>query len=254
MDTAEAHRDRAVAALAAREFERAGDAYTRAAWCGLAAPREGLDTFAPDEKGWVGRGLQYLATSAVCYRVAGRTDRATRRGVEGVAVARDLETALEHPVQHACLREFVADFRVVAGMDGASEAYDDAVGAYEAAGDEVDDPQYWGTTPLFEAAAATIKQVARGPANGEIAVQWEDLHGSDPADPGAFLAHRARYKRQRFPSLVERVLDDGLLAAPRGTTEYSTDHHRCPNCDSTDVNWVADSTLCLRCSRPTDPQ
>jgi hypothetical protein len=118
----------------------------------------------------------------------------------------------------------------------------------------VDDPQYWGTTPLFEAAAAPIKQVARGPANGEIAVKWEDLHGPDPSEPGAFLAHRARYKRQRFPSLVERVVDDGLLAAPRGTTEYSTDHHRCPHCDSTDVNWVADSTLCLRCSRPTEPQ
>jgi len=248
------HRERAVAALAAREFERAGDAYTRSGRRLVADPREGQNPFEPDEKGWVGRGLQSLVTSAVCYRVAGRDDRATRRGVEGVAVTRDLETVLAEPVQRACLREVVADVRVVAGMDGASEAYDAAAAAYEAAGDTVDDPQYWGTTPLFEAAAAPIEQVARGPANGEIAVKWADLHGSDPSDPGAFLAHRARFKRQRFPGLLERVVADGLLAAPRGTTEYDTDHHRCPNCGSTDVNWVADSTLCLRCSRPTDPQ
>jgi hypothetical protein len=256
MDTRADHRDRAVAAVAERDFERAGDAYTRAAWATLADPRpeDGRDTFAPDGKGWVGKGLQHLVTSAVCYRVRGRSDRATRRGVEGVAVARDLEHALAHPVQHACLREFVADCRVVAGMDGAADAYDDAVAAYEDAADEIDDPQYWGTTPLFGAAAAPIEQVARGPANGEIAVTWEDLHGPDPSDPGAFLAHRARYKRQRFPALVERVVDEGVLAAPRGTTEYDTDHHRCPHCGSTDVNWVAESTLCLRCSRPTEPQ
>jgi hypothetical protein len=250
------HRERAVAALAAREFERAGDAYTRSGRRVVADPREerNRNPFEPDEKGWVGRGLSALMTSAVCYRVAGRTDRATRRGVEGVAVTRDLETALAEPVQRACLREFVADFRTVAGMDGADEAYDDAAAAYEDAGESIDDPQYWGTTPLFGAAAAPLKQVARGPANGEIAVKWEDIHGSDPSDPGAFLAHRARYKRQRFAGLVERVVDDGLLAAPRGTTEYDTDHHRCPHCGSTDVNWVADSTLCLRCSRPAEPQ
>jgi len=253
MDTPDGgHRALAVAALADREFERAGDAYTRAAWRVLADPREGQDPFEPDEKGWLGRGLQSLVVSAVCYRVAGHADRATRRGVEGVAVTRDFEHALEHAVQRACLGEFVADFRVVAGMDGASEAYDDAVAAYEAAGDAVDDPQYWGTTPLFEAAAAPIKQVARGPANGEIAVKWEDLHGSDPSDPGAFLAHRVTYKRQRFPGLVEQAVADGHLAAPRGTTEYGNENHRCPACGADDVNWAGTDVLCMRCSTPVE--
>lgn len=68
--------------------------------------------------------------------------------------------------------------------------------------------------------AAPFEQVARSTADGEIAVTWEDLHGADPDDSGAFLAHRASYKRQRFPSLVGRVLSDGYLAAPRGTTAY----------------------------------
>lgn len=245
------HRAAAVAALADREYLRAGNQYTRAGRRVLADPREGVDPFAADEKGWVGDGLQYLATGAVCYRVAGQDARATRRGVEGAAVAQDLTNALEHPVQRACLREFVGDFRAAGDLDGVDDAYRAAATAYREAGPSVERPQARGTTPLFEAAATLLQQVARGPANGEIAIPWADLHGADPADPGAFLARRAEVKRQRFPGLVQRATDDGFLAAPRGTTAYDTDHHRCPHCDSTDVNWVADSVLCLRCSRPT---
>jgi hypothetical protein len=220
----------------------------------LADPRPGQGPFEADEKGWVGDGLASLVRSAVCYRVAGRPERATHRGVEGVAVARDLQSVLDHPIQRACLDEFVADCKTAGGLDGGREAYETAADAYrEAAGPDTD-PQYWGTTPLFDAAAGPLQQVARTTANGEIAVPWEDLHGADPARPGDFLAHRASVKRQRFGELVERVAGEGVLAAPRGTTEYDTDHHRCPACGSTDVNWVADSTLCLRCSRPTESQ
>lgn len=240
----------AIAALAARAYERAGDEYSRVGWQTLAAPREDLSGLESDEKGWVGRGLSALAVAAVAYRVAGRADRATHRGVEGVAVARDLTNALSEPVQQACLMEFVADFRVVGGLSGAAAAYDDAAEAYAELDAEIDSPQYWGTTPLFQAAAAPIKQVARSGANGEIAVQWEDLHGSDPDQPGAFLAHRARYKKQRFPMFVDQIVDDGYLAAPRGTTAYNTEQYQCPNCESSDVNWTADSVLCLRCSTP----
>jgi len=238
----------AVDALADRAYERAGDEYTRAAWRRLAAPHEGQHSFDADEKGWIGEGLRFLAAAAVAYRVAGVDERATHRAVEGVAVARDLEHTLDRPVQRACLAEFVADFRVVGDVGDAAAAYEDAAEAYREAGEAVDSPQRWATTPLFEAAAATIKQVARGLSNGEIAITWEDLHGSDPGDGGAFLARRAEYKHQRFPSLLARAVDEGHLAASRGTTEYGNANFRCPACDSTDVNWVADRTVCLRCS------
>jgi hypothetical protein len=245
------HRSAAVDALAGRSYELAGDEYTRAAWRVLADPRPDVETFDAGDQGWVGDGLQYLAVAVVCYRLAGRAGVATRRGVEGVAVARDLERACKHPVQRACLAEFVGDFRVVADIDGATGAYEDAADAYRDAGPGVDSPHRWGTTPLFEAAAAPLTQVARSTADGEIAVTWEDLHGTDPDDPETFLAHRTSYKCRRFPSLVERVLADGYLAAPRGTTEYDNATYRCPECGSNDVNWVADNVLCLRCSTPT---
>jgi len=245
------HYDAAVDALAAREYETAGNRYTRGGRRVLADPRPGLDPFEPDEKGWIGQGLQQLLTATVAYRVAGADRRATQRAVEGIATTRDFETVLEEPGQSACLAEFVADFRVAGGLDGADAAYEEATERYAAAGDNVDAPQALATTPLFGAAAAPIKQVARGQANGEIAIKWEDLHGSDPSQAGDFLAHRARFKRQRFAGLIDKAVADGHLAAPRGTTEYGNETHRCPSCGSNDVNWAGTAVLCLRCSTPT---
>ena len=85
------HHDAAVDALAAREYERAGDRYTRGGRRVLADPREDLDPFAPDEKGWIGQGLQHLLGATVAYRVAGVDGRATQRAVEafGATVHRD---------------------------------------------------------------------------------------------------------------------------------------------------------------------
>ncbi|GAA0541889.1 hypothetical protein ABNG02_13125 [Halorubrum ejinorense] len=246
------HHDAAVDALAAREYERAGNRYTRGGRRVLADPRDGLDPFDPDEKGWIGQGLQQLLAATVAYRVAGTDRRATQRAVEGIAAARDFETVLETPGQAACLAEFVADFRVAGDLGDAGAAYDVAADRYEAASDAVDSPQALATTPLFEAAAATVKQVARGQADGEIAIKWEDLHGSDPSRAGDFLAHRARFKKQRFPSLLERAVADGHLAAPRGTTEYNNETHECPSCGSSHVNWAGTGILCLRCSTPTE--
>ena len=247
------HVAEAVSALSAREYELAGDEYSRAAWRVLAEPRDGQSPFENDKRGYVGVGVQYLLTATICYRIAGCTSRATHRGLEGIAVARDLQNALSQPVQRACLDELVADCRVAGNFDGIAAAYETAVDAYRAAADSVDSPQAVATTPLFEAAATPIKQVARSLADGEIAITWEALHGPDPAAAGEFLAHRPRYKQQRFGSLLQRAIDEEFLAAPRGTTEYATDHHQCPDCGSTDVNWIADSVLCLRCSRPTEP-
>ena len=248
------HREAAIDALAAREYERAGDRYSRAGHRLLADPREheAIDPFGPDERGWVGSGVAAFVVAAVAYRVAETEGRATRRAVAGEATARDLRHGLDRPGQGACLLELAGDLRVAGGVDGAEGVYDDAIDAYETAGAAIDEPQALATTPLFEAAAEPIKQVARGQSNGEIAITWEDLHGSDPSRPGDFLAARARYKRRRFASLVGGAVADGHLAAPRGTTEYGNDNHRCPACDSTDVNWSGSGVLCLRCSTPTE--
>jgi hypothetical protein len=244
----------AVAALSTRAYETAGDHYTRAAWSVLSTPRDDRDPFAPDERGSVGDGVRHLLAGTLCYRVAGQDSRASRRGVEGISVANDLADTMATPIQAACFTEFVADFRAAAGLYDVAAAYTTAADAYRDAVDDSTQPQAVATTPLFEAAAETAKQLARSLDNGEIAIEWGNLHGPDPAAPGDFLAHRAEFKQQRFQSLVDGCIKESFLAAPRGTTEYATDHHQCPDCGSRDVNWVAESVLCLRCSRPTEPQ
>jgi len=242
-----------VAALSNRNYMTAGDAYTRAGWDTLVEPRPGTTPFDIGTKGWVGNGLTSLIVATLCYRVADERATARRRAIEAAAISRDLADRATNPGQTACFTEFTADSHVAGDLSGASEVYDEAREAYETAADTVDDAGAMSVTPLFRAAAAPLKQVARTLANGEIAIEWDDLHGPDPSEPGSFLGARAAYKKRRFPGLLERLVDEGYLAAPRGTTEYATDHHQCPFCDSRDVNWIHEQTLCLRCSRPTDP-
>ncbi|SDJ49591.1 hypothetical protein SAMN05216226_10488 [Halovenus aranensis] len=244
--------DEAVASLAAREYETAGDQYARAGWQILAEPRPERDPFVADSKGWVGKGLGHLVTSALCYRVAGNAMRATDRATEARAVATDFRAVLDHPAQQACLLELVADAHTAGDLGETADTYAEAVEAYREAGRATEDPQFRSTTPLFQAATTVLQQVARSTANGEIPITWDDLHGGDPSSPGQFLAHRAKLKRQRFPTLVESAVDDGYLAAPRGTTEYNNATYTCPACDATDVNWVGDSVLCMRCSTPME--
>jgi len=248
------HNADAVSALADRDYVAAGDSYTRAAWSILEEPRDGKSPFEEDERGYVGVALQEMVLSAVCYRVAGRDDRAESRSAQGIAVSEDLMRTFASPVQKACLEEFVADLHAVLGDERAKGAYESTAESYASAVGDSAEPQSVATTALFRAAAAPAKQLGRSLSDGEIAVDWDDLHGPDPSEPARFLGHRAVHKQKRFPSLIEGVVSEGFLAAPRGTTEYATDHHRCPECGSEDVNWVADSVLCLRCSRPTEPQ
>ncbi|MFC7057012.1 hypothetical protein [Halovenus salina] len=250
--SAEDYYEGAVDSLAAREYESAGDQYARTAWQTLAEPRSNQSPFASDSKGWVGKGIAHLVTSAICYRVAGNAKRAADRGTEAYAVASDFRATLDHPAQQACLLEIAADARAAGDMGGVNNAYADAAEAYREAGTAVDDPQFRSTTPLFQSATTLLQQVARSTANGEIPITWEDFHGGDPSSPGPFLASRATLKQQRFPELLASIIESRYFAAPRGTTEYNNASYTCPACDSSDVNWVGDSVLCMRCSTPME--
>lgn len=241
------YRDAAVAALADRTYEQAGNYYTRSGWRILATPRADTSPFTFDEQGWVGVGLGRIARAVASYRVGGQRTRARQRGVAGIATAQDLITQCDRPIQQACLYEYIGDCHVLTETDPTA-AYERAVETYHES--TISDPQRWATSALFEAVAGPLKQLARGQADGEIAVTWDDLHGADPSDPGAFLSQRVKYKQQHLKQTLTAAVEDGHLAAPRGSTAYGTDSYRCPGCGASDVNWVGESTLCLRCSRP----
>lgn len=233
------HRDSAILELAEPNYHRAGDAYTHAAYGELAGQeyrhREALDSAA---QGWAGYGLEMLFFAGVSYRIAGEDGRAENRAVQGRTIAADQRDAvLDGTVDQGAADEFVGDFHVLAGeSDAAAAAYDRAAERYEAA--DLDDPAGATTRPLLQAGTDLLLQLSR-PDD----VTWDDIHGTG----SDALARRVRFRRTRLPALLEARVDAGRLHPPRGSTEYNT-NFECPDCGSTDVNYVADAVLCLRCA------
>jgi hypothetical protein len=244
-DTDLNHRDRAIRALSEERYADAGDAYTLAAYGGLSG-LEGRrrEAFDPDDAGWVGYPLASLFLAGVCYRLAGSDDRARNRAGQGILVAGDQrEHVLVHPVDRAACHEWIGDLRTVAGdPDRATAAYDRAADAYADAAP--DSPAAATTRPLLQSNTDAVLQLSR-PDD----LDWGDLHGADGSDA---LARRIRFKRSRLQSLLATRVDDGQLFAPRGSTEYGVDAFRCPACGANDVNYVAETVLCLRCNGGVD--
>lgn len=233
------HRDAAIRHLATPDHVDAGEAYTLAAYGELAGyEHHHREAFDPDAQGWAGYGLQALLLAAVCYRVAGDETRATRRAAEARAVAADQrDSVLDAAVDRAACEAYVGDAHVLAGdEEAAAAAYDRAAAGYEAAG--VEDPASATTRPLLQAGTDLLLQLSR-PED----VSWADIHGTG----GDALARRVRFRRSRVPEMVAARVDAGRLHPPRGSTEYNADF-QCPDCGATDVNYVADAVLCLRCA------
>lgn len=234
-----AHREKAILALAQSDHSLAGDAYTHAAYGELAGlenhHREALDR---DAQGWAGDALAALFLAGVCYRIAGQDRRAENRATQGRAIATDQrEDVLDAAVDRGEATAFVGDFHVLAGdREAAASAYDRAAGLYDDA--DLTDPAGATTRPLLQAGTDLLSQLSR-PDD----VSWDDIHGTG----SDALARRIRFRRTRVPELLENRLDAGRLHPPRGSTEYNADF-RCPDCGATDVNYVADAVLCLRCA------
>jgi len=233
------HRDEAILALADSDYRRAGDAYTHAAYGQLAGlenhRREALD---PDAQGWAGDALVALFLAGVCYRIAGQNRRAENRAEQGRAVAADQrEFVLEEPIDQAEATAFLGDFHTLAGdRQQAAAAYDRAGTRYADAA--LSDPAGATTRPLLQAGTDLLLQLSR-PDD----VSWDDIHGTG----GDALNRRIRFRKTRLSELIDARIEAGRLHPPRGSTEYNADF-RCPDCGATDVNYIANAVLCLRCA------
>ncbi|RJT07133.1 hypothetical protein [Halococcus sp. IIIV-5B] len=241
-------RDAAITHLIDRIYRDARESYALAAyveWAG--AGGHPSDVFDPDGRGYVADGLCYLLTSALCARLAGHDDRGGNLAHQAQLVATDQRDHVrDHPVERAVFSEFVGDALVIADSEKAGSAYDEAAAAYEAAAPN--DPVDWATQPPLAAATELLLHCSR---NTSQAVEWDDLHGANPADE-EYLAHRARYKKRVFPMVVESVLETGILHPPRGTTEHRSDDWQCPDCGTNEVNWTGGEVVCLDCSARMD--
>jgi len=227
--------DEAVLALADRRWRDAGDAYSLDAYAHLGGAGDPASAaFATPPRG-AAHALRTLFLAGVCYRLAGRDDRALVRAGTGRLLAAELrDHVVDAAVDRAACEEFRGAFHALSGdEDRAGDAFDAAADRYAAAG--LDDPAGATTRPLLRAGTDLLMQ-----ASGPDDLFWDDVHeGSDP------LGRRVRTFR-RVPAMLDAVEREGRLYPPRGSTEYGTDF-TCPDCASHDANYVANTVLCLRC-------
>jgi len=233
------HRDDAILALAAGDHRQASEAYALAAYGELAGhENHHRGAFDRDAQGWAGYALEALVLAGVCARITADDDRAHSLAVQGRAVATDQrESVLGAPVDRAACEAFVGDFHALAGdHEAAAAAYDRACERYENAA--VEDPAGATTRPLLQAGTDLLLQLSR-PDD----VSWDDVHGTG----GDALARRVRFRRTRLPEMIAARVEAERLHPPRGSTEYNA-AFECEECGATDVNYVADAVLCLRCA------
>jgi hypothetical protein len=243
------HYDRAIRALGRERFDAAAQRYVLAAYATLSGHEGfGRHAFQDDDPGWVGEPLAYLALAGVCERITGRDGRAANRTAQGALIAQDQRAyVLDHPVRVASCHELEGDLHTIGGREEkAQESYDRALEVYRSHEPDEDEPTpaRWTTEHPLQAGTDLVAQLTR-PGR----VTWDDLHGSDP---DRALVNRATFRRNRMRSVVADRVESGKLHAPRGSTEFNTGRYECPACGSDDINFVADTVLCVRCSTPTE--
>lgn len=105
------------------DFAEAGDYYTQAAYQALAH-----DAITAGNDHQVGGGLDRLLRAALCYQRASLPSRARNRSEQGVLITRDLQqNVITDEKRSAVLQEFVADFHGIGNLEGADQAYRDAL-------------------------------------------------------------------------------------------------------------------------------
>ncbi|WP_254273932.1 hypothetical protein [Haloarcula marina] len=234
-------RSAAVSHLVDRDYLAAAQSYTHDAHRRFGGSDTGSTLLEPGGRGRTAKGLASLTLAGLCFRLVGLDDRGETRCREVELLAGEQRDHVREGVESALFSEFVGDARAVRGADP-GDAYTDAADRYRACAPV--DPMEQVTAPTFDAANEVVLHASR---NTSAEVAWDDIHGSDTGSVG-YLTHRPAFKRRTFPGVVDAVLDAGILHVPRGTTEFNNANFRCPDCDRTDVNWVAGETVCLHCS------
>lgn len=244
-DSGSDHAALAILALADERFDLAADRYSLSAYGTLAGAenrhREAFDT---DHAGWAGFAVCDLLRAAVCHRIAGATDRARNRAGQAILVVGDQrDHVVASAVDRAACHELVGVARAITGdAEQASAAFDRATAGYESA--DVDDGFRATTRPLLQAGTDLVTHLSR-PDD----VEWDEIHGPNRDEA---LLRRVRFVRNRIGSMADARVEAGKLHAPRGSTEYGNANYRCPECGSNDINHVAETVLCLRCSAESE--
>lgn len=153
---------------------------------------------------YLGRGVQDILASALCFRLADAPDRCQNRCEQGLLFVNDL---LDHQelVQESdeqprigLLHEMVGDLRLFGDLEGHDDAYRTAQEYYEG----VSSQRGWQSEPEFDSQIRTLVELAKSADYGlEKGTERKILHES--------LTARIEYKREHYPTIIQEVLTDG---------------------------------------------
>lgn len=110
-------------------YEQAGDWYTRTAYYSLSA-----NAF---DKWGFWQAIDELRYAAVCYRLADEEERCTNRSNQAILMIEDVlngrlpERQVKHDGWAGLGYEYIGDFRMIADIEGADDAYDQALKLFE---------------------------------------------------------------------------------------------------------------------------
>lgn len=192
-DTADDYRSRS-------EYGKAGEYYTAAAY-----EYFGHDTFEPPGQR-VSHGEYMFLRAGICYLLHGKPDRCENRCRQGILVAEDMvDRALAKPTpdnfydqaRRGAWYEYVGDFRVLAHIEGADEAYDLALEIYNDAGDPetgFSEQEHMWLMAFFQSVAEAV---------GYDREEWNTVRTDYK------LSEWLEYKRTRLPNLIDKLAKSG---------------------------------------------
>lgn len=182
------------------EFNDAGDYYTITAY-------EYLGESPPTTGHSICHAEYFFLQAAVCYRLGNNFERGVNRCRQGILIAEDVldrVMAAEEPeniyekARRGAIYEYIGDFRAVGELEGADEAYDNAIRVYQDAGDPntgYSEQEHMWLMEFFDLIADTVGD------------------GLDPSWRSSLsdttFTDWVKYKRNRLPKVLEELLERG---------------------------------------------
>lgn len=153
---------------------------------------------------YLGRGVQDILAAALCFRLANLPERSKNRCRQGLLFVKDVldyggigEETEGHP-RIGLLHEMTGDLYLLGELNGYDDSYEVAEEKYS----DINTQRSWQSEPEFDSLIRFVIELAES-TNYKLDEQTKRqiLHES--------LTTRIRYKREHFPSIVAKVLEDG---------------------------------------------
>lgn len=179
--------------------------YLEAAHCYTAAANEILGTanYATGklETGQVdtARGLRIVLAAALCYRLAGASERSRIRCRQGILLCEELrDHVVAYDAQKGVMDEYIGDFKTIGNFGTPADDYRAAQERYE----EVTNPIQWQAEPEFEMNLTFMLDLLDATEKALERQQKREITAES-------LMARIEYKLDEFDDIVETVVASG---------------------------------------------